>query len=194
MMMDAAAAAAEAANTNTMSNLMPVENASTIIDSPIHLLMSHHKNQRALKHKRAQMELRERLLRQQQQLSSAAAPNYLNLDEQSELQMLQQQISETPMTNVAIEDTLLQQQKRASLGSNRNKAAMTSDEAVKDSSGLLGRSETITTNLSPAANHSNTPLLIANSAATSSEDLNGKFLSVENARPVNKKLETLDGI
>lgn len=53
--------------------------------------MNHHKNQRALKQKRAQMELRERLLRQQQieKASGGSGGNYLTLDEQTELQMLQ---------------------------------------------------------------------------------------------------------
>lgn len=144
------------------NNLM-AENASTIIDSPIHLLMSHHKNQRALKHKRAQMELRERLLRQQQREKTG---NYFALDEQSEIQMLQMMSNSdvasasspaaSSSATVGLQDDLLLQ-KRASLGSNRghrllpNGTGTTSGEEKETSSvaSLLRRSETVTTNLNP---------------------------------------------
>lgn len=121
------------------TNLM-AENASSFIDSPIHLLMSHHKNQRALKHKRAQIELRERLLMQK------SGANYLNLDEQNEISVGANELVEQQQQQL-----LQQQQKRASLGSS-NKLVKLGGEDVVTREGTLQRSETVTTSLNPVPN------------------------------------------
>jgi hypothetical protein len=68
---------------NNNYNDLIAENAS-FIDSPIHLLMSHHKNQRMLKQKKHQHELHHKLLKQQQQAK---------LEQQQQVQIkIQQQL------------------------------------------------------------------------------------------------------